>query len=220
MKEIKTRLRNITAAAALVSTAVMLAACGTVADGEAASAEIEAAQEKAVPEETELQPAETEALPETPEASVEETEGTAAGDYSLAELAALLGMKDAESAECLGGGEENWTEDGGFYIGRIYQVPLFGEVFPVFTSCDEEKTVNAVSVWLADEADAATQEEADKWVERITTFTGVEPAYHDAAESEGGSRSWKWIYDDIGVSLYWMGDLLSINMNPMVGELK
>ena len=65
-------------------------------------------------------------------------------------LAALLGMEDAETADLLGGGKENWTEDRSFYIGRIYAVTLFGQEYPVYTSCDENGVVNSVSIWLED----------------------------------------------------------------------
>lgn len=50
-------------------------------------------------------------IPET-ETSAEETVSEAA---DLKDVAGLVGMKDEATADLLGGGEENWTEDSSFY---------------------------------------------------------------------------------------------------------
>ena len=152
------------------------------------------------------EPAQTEEESPVPEADFES-------------LAALLGMEDAETADLLGGGKENWTEDRSFYIGRIYAVTLFGQEYPVYTSCDENGVVNSVSIWLEDGERTVPEEEARQWADRLTEFTGTEPAY-DSVTSEGGSRNWKWDCGDKFISLHWMDTILSISMNPAVGELR
>ena len=162
---------------------------------------------------------------ETVQASTaEETENTGETENTeevigLKDLADLPGMKDEETAEMFGGGEENWTEDRSFYIGRIYAVTLFGQEYPVYTSCDENGVVNSVSIWLEDGERTVPEEEARQWADRLTEFTGTEPAY-DSVTSEGGSRNWKWDCGDKFISLHWMDTILSISMNPAVGELR
>ena len=90
--------------------------------------------------------------PESKESKAEEIRGetgtTAVYEATLEELAQLLEMTDSDTATLLGGGEENWTEDKSFYIGRIYEIQLYDGIFPVYTCCDDDKKVNAVSVWL------------------------------------------------------------------------
>lgn len=192
MKGAKIKLQKMEVLAVIVSVIGMAVACGSkqeeVMPTETSAVQEEVLQEETLQKETEEALEEAEVVPEETETLPEQAEDTVVQEYSLAELVALLGMPDAESAECFGGGEENWTDDGGFYIGRIYEVPFYGEKFPVYTSCDEEKIVNAVSVWLADGEKAITQAEAQKWVERITSYAEVEPTYHDAAESEAEAK--------------------------------
>lgn len=71
---------------------------------------------------------------ETVQASTaEETENTGETENTeevigLKDLADLLGMKDEETAEMFGGGEENWTADHSFYIGRIFEVGLYEKI--------------------------------------------------------------------------------------------
>lgn len=144
---------------------------------------------------------------------------TVSTDITIADLWAMLGMNDADTADLFGGGEENWIEDKSFYIGRIFEVELLGETYPMYTSCDAEKMVNAVSVWLANGEREVTEEEAEQWAARLTEETGVEAAYSDT-ESEAGSKNWKWFFDGKSITLNWLGDILSINMNLAVGELK
>lgn len=138
---------------------------------------------------------------------------------ALKEMAALLGMQDAETADLLGGGTENWTEDKSFYIGRIYEVEMGGTVYSVYTSCDENNVVNSVSVWLSDGERKVEQEEAEQWVQILTEFTGTEPVY-DETSSEVGNKNWKWMNDEKIITLNWMDTIFTISMNPAVGELK
>ena len=95
------------------------------------------------------------------------------------ELSALLGKKDSDTANLLGGGEENWTEDHSFYIGRNYQVSLFGSPCKVFSTCGNEQTVESVSLWIVSGERSVTQEEADQWAQRVTDFMGVKPSYDE-----------------------------------------
>ena len=170
--------------------------------------------------------AETESMAETQPA--EQTEAgaqeTAAGQNTdpqtaLGEMEALLGMQDEETADLLGGGEENWTEDKSFYIGRHYEVEMGGTVYQVHTSCDDAKTVNSVSVWLSDGERSVPQEEVDQWVQILNEFTGTEPVYDDTS-SEAGSKNWKWMADGNIITLNWLDTIFTISMNPAVGELK
>lgn len=169
---------------------------------------------------------ETESMAETQPA--EQTEAgaqeTATGQNTdpqtaLGEMEALLGMQDEETADLLGGGEENWTEDKSFYIGRHYEVEMGGTVYQVHTSCDDAKTVNSVSVWLSDGERSVPQEEVDQWVQILNEFTGTEPVYDDTS-SEAGSKNWKWMADGNIITLNWLDTIFTISMNPAVGELK
>lgn len=150
--------------------------------------------------------------------ATENSEETVVYEAALDELVQLLGMQDSETASLLGGGEENWTEDKNFYIGRIYKIKLYDGEYPVFTSCDNDKIVNAVSVWLANGEREVSQEEVEQWVQRLTELVGTEPVYDDIS-SEAGTRKWKWVSEERIISLMWTGQILSINMNPAVGEL-
>ena len=57
-------------------------------------------------------------------------------DYTLdlKDLMDMLGMKDEDTANLLGGGEENWTDDKSFYIGRIFQTDVYGDNYKIFTT--------------------------------------------------------------------------------------
>lgn len=138
---------------------------------------------------------------------------------ALQEMSALLGMQDADTAELLGGGEENWTEDRSFYIGHIYKVEIGGTYYPVYTSCDENNVVNSVSVWLSDGKRSVEREETEQWVQILNEFAKTEPVY-DETTSEVGSKNWKWIKDDKIFTLNWLDTIFTISMNPAVGELK
>ena len=154
------------------------------------------------------------------ETSLPFTEGTAAsGEASFEELQDLLGMEDSSTAEMFGGGQENWTEDKAFYIGRIFEIKLMGQTYPMYTSCDNNNIVNSVSVWIANGSRKVTEEEARGWAEAITASVGAEPIYDDTS-SEAGSRNWKWLSDQTIISLHWMDKILSLSINPAAGELK
>ena len=153
--------------------------------------------------------------------AAEETEAagadrTAAG---LSELSGLLGMKDEDTAGLLGGGKENWTEDKKFYIGRIYEVELEGEDCTVYTTCEDDGTVSSVSVWIVNGDRKVTDEEAAAWADELTVFMGAEPLTSGEI-SEGGSKNLNWMSNGLAASLYQMEDILTISLQPAVGELK
>ena len=186
----------------------LLSACGTQ-PGTDGAAETTVATESA----TETQPAELTGAQKT--VTGQNTDPQTA----LGEMEALLGMQDEQTADLLGGGEENWTEDKSFYIGRHYEVEMGGTVYQVHTSCDDAKTVNSVSVWLSDGERSVPQEEVDQWVQILNEFTGTEPVY-DETTSEAGSKNWKWMADGNIITLNWLDTIFTISMNPAVGELK
>lgn len=136
----------------------------------------------------------------------------------LETIAELLGTSDIQAAKLLGGGEENWTEDKTFFIGRIYHVKLFNEEVSVYTSYDDNQLVNSVSIWLVNGEREVKEDDVMQWEERINEFTGTK-ARHKPADSETGSKNWKWFSKDRAVTLNWMGDILTISMNVVVGEL-
>lgn len=149
--------------------------------------------------------------------SLEEAPEPASAD-DLSQLTALPGMKDEDTAGLFGGGEENWSADRAFFIGRIFHISLYGQPAVLHTTCDQDNVVSSVSVWLADENAPASQEDIDEWVKRINAFTGTEASCDDTA-SEGGSLVWRWTADKMAFSLYHTGDILSLSIVPAVGEL-
>ena len=154
-------------------------------------------------------------IPET-ETSAEETVSEAA---DLKDVAGLVGMKDEATADLLGGGEENWTEDRSFYIGRTYNVQLFDVPCQVFTTCGQDNTVESVSVWIVSGERQVTDEEAKEWESRVTEMMGTEPVY-DKGISEGGSQNCRWNANGMAATMNRMADILTVSFQPAVGELK
>lgn len=140
-------------------------------------------------------------------------------DADFSQLWDMLGKKDEETAELFGGGAENWTEDQLFYIGRIYEVSLFGETYPVYTSCSDGGLVTSVSIWISNGETEISEKDAELWADRLSEATGVEGAFNDTI-SEAGSKNWKWTLDGKSITMNWLGDLLTINRNLMIGELQ
>ncbi len=137
----------------------------------------------------------------------------------LEEIASMPGMKDEETAELFGGGEENWTEDGEFYIGRIYQVQLYENPCQVFTTCRDDGTVESVSVWIVGGERDVTEEEVQLWKERVSSLMGTEPSTSEEP-SEGGSIHSRWTANGMAAAMYQMKDILTVSFQPAVGELK
>lgn len=145
------------------------------------------------------------------------TEGAAAAE--LEELAALLGMQDEDTAGLFGGGEENWTADKSLYIGRKYQIDVAGVPCEVSTSCGQDGSVEAVSIWIVSGEREVTEEEVAEWKKRITNMMGVDPVC-DETVSEGGSKNCRWTANGLAASLYQMTDILTVSLQPAIGELK
>lgn len=139
---------------------------------------------------------------------------------NLKELMQLPGMTDQETADLLGGGEENWTEDKRFYIGRIYHTELYGETCSVFTACGEDssRTVESVSVWVADGEREVTEEKVQLWLDRLSDAMDSQP-FSEYQSVESGARSWKWVKGEMAASMYRMKDILTISFQPAAGGL-
>lgn len=142
-------------------------------------------------------------------------------DYTLdlKDLMDMLGMKDEDTANLLGGGGENWTDDKSFYIGRIYQTDIYGDNYKIFTTCGKDRTVESVSLWIVDGERKVVDTEVQEWEERVTDIMGVDPI-RDVGVSEGGSRNIRWMADGMVVSMNRMEDILTIHFQCAVGELK
>ena len=185
--------------------------------------EPEETKEQTAAETTEQTPAETqgETAAESQENVQAEPQEQAEESQSaqLKDVAAMVGMKDEETADLFGGGEENWTADKSFYIGRNYQVDLYGDTYKVFTTCGEDKTVESVSIWIVGGERQVTDEEAKEWENRVTDMMGAEPT-KDAGVSEGGSKNTRWTADGMAAGMNQMADILTISFQPAVGELK
>lgn len=203
---------------------IMLCACGSVEKDETMASAVPTEETGAYGTGEEKGESATDAQGTAPVQEAERTEeGTEtfadSRDDSLEALEGLLGMDDAQAAEQLGGGQENWTEDQQTFIGRIYQAELFGETYPVYTSYDTQNLVNSVSVWISSGEREVTEEEVQGWVERLTAFAGVDPSGGEVS-SESGSINWRWFLGDKDISLNWLENNLTISMNVVMGELK
>ena len=149
----------------------------------------------------------------------EETESAGKeNSVSLEDVASLLNMQDNETAELFGGGEENWTEDRSFFIGRIFQVEMDGETYPVYTTCREDGIVESVSMWAVN-GQPVEDTDVQKWTEQITEQTGISPV-EDSTVSEGGSQKKTWSKDGKQVTMHYMTDIMTISIQNMIGELK
>lgn len=148
-----------------------------------------------------------------------DTEQAETTQYTLADTAGLLGKADADVADAFGGGEENWTTDKSTYIGRIYQTELYGDPVTVRAVCGEEKVMDAVSIWITDGEQEVTDELVQTWQDRVTAFTGAEMEDRGVS-GESGTQSWRWNAEDNFYTLRLLEDILTLDINPAVGELK
>lgn len=154
---------------------------------------------------------------QVPEQAPPETTEPGTGVFET--LESLLGLRDEEAAGYFGGGEENWTADKSFLIGRIYHISLFDTPVNIYTTYLDDNTVASVSVWVTDGTRQVAEDEVNTWVERVSQYAGAEPVCDDTT-SEGGSRIWKWTKDDVRMDLHWLGDVVTIEFRRSVGELK
>ncbi|HIZ79774.1 MAG TPA: hypothetical protein IAA17_08315 [Candidatus Lachnoclostridium stercorigallinarum] len=151
------------------------------------------------------------------EAETEAAEA-AAESADLSDLTAMVGMRDEDTADLLGGGEENWTADRSFYIGRLYEAEFYGIPCEVSTTCGDDGTVESVSLRIVGGERQVTEEEVNEWEARVTELMGTEPSM-DGQVSEGGSTNRRWTADGMAATMYQMADQLSISFQPAVGEL-
>ncbi|MBS5982863.1 MAG: hypothetical protein KIC67_09660 [Clostridium butyricum] len=128
----------------------------------------------------------------------------------LKECINLIGKSDAESAEMLGGGEENIAGDGTTKIGRIYHVELFGETIEVGTLYDENERVMDVIMQLE-------KGDVDTYANELISLYG-EPMSSDDELSEGGA-TWKtWNVQDATIQLYQQSGLVSLEITQNYSE--
>lgn len=149
----------------------------------------------------------------------EATGSEQAAEQDLGMVCALIGKDDADTADLLGGGEENWTEDGVTFIGRIYDTELYGEPVTVYTTCSPEKKVDSVSIWITDGSQAVTEEQLAEWQRYVTDATGAEMQQMPVS-AESGTQSWEWQTEDHFYTLRLLENILTLGINPAVGELQ
>lgn len=156
-------------------------------------------------------------------AKAEEAESERESREMLKTLLEIPGMKDEQTDSLLGDGEENWTEDRKLYIGRAYQAELFGEECRILTSCSNDRTVEAVSVWIINGEREIGEEETEIWTERLSDMMNAEPVCRyqllEYQTLESGARSWKWVRDDRSVSMYQRKDVLTVSIQRADGVL-
>ena len=149
----------------------------------------------------------------------EATGSEQAAEQDLGMVCALIGKDDADTADLLGGGEENWTEDGVTFIGRIYDTELYGEPVTVYTTSSPEKKVDSVSIWITDGSQAVTEEQLAEWQGYVTDATGAEMQQMPVS-GESGTQSWEWQTEDHFYTLRLLENILTLGINPAVGELQ
>lgn len=137
----------------------------------------------------------------------------------IGQVAELLGMQDSETVTLLGGGEENWTEDHSFYIGRIFQPEIDGKSYPVYTSCGEDGTVESVSLWIVSGERLVKDYEAEEWEKRVSEYMETD-SVKKSEISEGGSQNWVWRSGDTVARLSCMEDNLTLSFQKAIGEMK
>ena len=137
---------------------------------------------------------------------------------SLSELTGLLGMNDEDTARLFGGGRENWSADRTFFVGRTYEIMLHGQPCRLFTICSRDKIVEAVSLWVIGGERPVTERDAAAWAAYVAAMMGTEPTL-DPDISEGGSRNRRWNAKELIAVMHQMPDILTISIQPAVGEL-
>ena len=133
-------------------------------------------------------------------------------------MTGLLGMNDEDTSRLFGGGRENWSADRTFFVGRTYEIMLHGQPCRLFTICGRDKTVDAVSIWIVGGERPVTAEDVTVWAGYVTAMMGTEPTL-DPDISEGGSRNRRWHGSGLIAVLHQMPDILTISIQPAVGEL-
>lgn len=138
---------------------------------------------------------------------------------SILSVIELLGMQDSETAMMFGGGEENWTKDHSFYIGRIFQVDIDGKNYPIYTSCGEDGVVESASIWIVDGEHQVMDSEVEEWEKRVSESMGI-VSTKNSEISEGGSQNWTWRKNDTVARMSCMENILTVSFQKAIGELK
>ena len=136
----------------------------------------------------------------------------------LSELTQLLGMADGDAARLFGGGAENWSADHVFFVGRTYEVLLYGQSCRLFTICSKDKVIRSISLWIVGGERKVTEDDIKIWSAHVTELMGTEPTL-DTEISEGGSRNRRWRAKGMAAAMHQMPDILTISIQPSVGEL-
>ena len=148
------------------------------------------------------------------------TQTTAADSDSLSfsDLSQLLGKSDADVTQLLGEGQENFSADGSFFIGRIYQPTVHDTKLQMYTICadDEAHTVDSLSLWITDGSTPVSDDTVSSWVDALTQHIGADPTITELSE-ESGTRTWRWTTDETIWSQQLLENILTLSVQPQLG---
>ncbi len=181
-------------AAMAIAAVMLLGGCGT-GQGVREQTEISAETSAETAAETET------FSQDTGEAEKETEAGQQAPAETVEVFLDMLGKTDEETADLLGGGEQNTAADG-TVIGRIFHTVLFGETVEAGTICDEEQRVTVVTMQL-EEPDAAA------YRDQLTEILG-EPEIQETEKGETGAFATVWEEEKGSVWLYQSYGLVSL----------
>ena len=88
----------------------------------------------------------------------------------------------------------------------------------IYTACDADNLVSSVSIWISDGTQAVSEEQLAAWQGYISDATGVSMEEMPVSE-ESGTQSWRWQVENTFYTLRLMGDILTLDILPAVGEL-
>lgn len=186
---------------------VALSACGMEKETSGLQTDSSAAAETEITvsaEKTETLKEETEASETENEEGQGETAETSTlekTESAIETFLSMLGKTDEESEEILEGGQENVT-DSGIFIGRIYEVELFGEKVQAGTLCDDSRRITTVTMQLE-------QEDASEYEGMLTEILG-QPDEREEGASETGTTAVVWKEENKAVRLYQSYGLVSL----------
>ena len=78
---------------------------------------------------------------------------------------------------------------------------------------------DSVSIWITDGSQAVTEEQLAEWQRYVTDATGAEMQQMPVS-AESGTQSWEWQTEDHFYTLRLLEDILTLGINPAVGELQ
>ena len=90
----------------------------------------------------------------------------------------------------------------------------------VYTVCADSDAheVQAVSVWVHDGQTPVPDGLLTAWQNALTEHTGVQMT-DSGISAESGSHGWYWRTGDFIFSLRQLGDIVTLDINPAIGEL-